>query len=278
MKRYIRASYDDSMPKWLHGQPALDAIKQKYALSEAKFYRKPKPNSIPIYLLSEAYLNKVIQRWGKYPQTQHTLMTNVAYCPDCPSGDISILVGETYMRPGLNMNKTKVRQTFDSLIKRTTYMVAPLRSEVRSEHYENPRVYEPGSGHRDKSGYLIPNPSTLYKRLYAKFPDKAKDKLDSILVSMEDYYNILNEYKDKVFDLDIRNGVGFLTHPSYRGSSREKYIDKFNSVVEEYGDVYRDCEELANSDMDASSLTYLIYSVDSLGDSIDRLVDYLDNN
>lgn len=271
MKRYIRASYDNSMPDWLRGQEVLNELKENYAMAEAKFYSKPQPNCITIYLLKTAYVNTTKRNWRKrYPETIHTEVTNYAYCPES-SADISILVGDTYYRPQYNMNKSAVKSTFDSLVRRKTYMVAPLRSDVRSEHYEDPRSTEgPSYIQRDKSGYRIPDPHDLYSRLYAKFPDKANSKLESIMVELEDYYNIINDCKDRVFDIDIRKGKGYEAHP------RNKNLDIFNDVIRYYGYIYRQCEDITKSDFDAKLLTSVMENMDILEDKVNKLTNALD--
>lgn len=275
MKRYIRASYDSSIPEWLKGQQVLSDLKQQYALSEAKFYSKPQPDSIAIYLLKTAYINQVKKNWGKrYPTTLHTEVKDFAFCPEYSKSDISILVDDTYYRPvGKNMSRPSVRAAFDSLIKRKTYMVAPLRSDVRSEHYKDPRkASEYSYDKRDKSGYKIPDPRDLYTRLYAKFPDKAKDKLDSIKATLEDYYVILNDSKDKIFDIDIREGKGY--DMGSRNANQPR-IAAFNEAVKYYGVTYKYFEEIINSKFNANEIVPLIDSLDWLSNKIKKLQDLL---
>lgn len=274
MKRYIKASYDSSMPEWLKGQQILDDLKQHYALAEAKFYNKPQDNSIVIYLLKSAYINTVKKNWYTgYKITEHTAVIDYAWCSESTQ-DISILVGDRYMRINseLNMNKPAVKEAFKRAIKSKTYMVALLRTDVRSEHYKDPRdmganAYPP----RDKSGYVIPDPRELYERLYAKFPDKSSDKLGDIGVTLEDYYNILNECKDKVFNIDIRKGRGYGDN---FGANRTT-LNTFNQVVTHYGWAYADFEKLVNSGNDPKILSELMQAVDRLGTEIDKLVNLL---
>lgn len=274
MKRYIKASYDSSMPEWLKGQQILDDLKQHYALAEAKFYNKPQDNSIVIYLLKSAYINTVKRNWYTgYKTTEHTAMVDYAWSPESTQ-DISILVGDRYIRidSEINMNKLSVKEAFKHNIKRKTYMVAPLRSDIRSEHYEDPRdMGADAYPLRDKSGYVIPDPQELYERLYAKFPDKSNDKLEDVGVTLEDYYNVLNECKDKVFNIDIRKGRGYGDN---LGANRIN-LGAFNKVVTHYGWAYADFEKLISSGSDPKILSKLIQSVDRLGTEIDELVNLL---
>lgn len=275
MKIYIKASFDSSMPEWLKGQDVLGCLKKKYALHEAKFYNEPQSNSITIYLLEVAYKNTTKRNWRTgYKYTTHTKVTNYAWYPEC-SEDISILVNDTYYRPTeRNLKYKSVKSTLDSLIKYQTYMVAPLRSEVRSEHYEDPRDMSNSSyPRRDKSGYIIPSPLDLYEKLYAKFPDMADKKLGQIIDKMDQYYDILNECKDKIFDIDIRNGRGYDTG---LGNVNRPKVNIFNDAVRHYGWAYQELKELTDSvandaEISSESLTSLMAQLTVIGDKIDNL-------
>lgn len=278
MKIYVKASFDSSMPEWLKNQDVLGCLKKKYALHEAKFYNEPQSNSIAIYLLEVAYKNTIKKNWRTgYKYTVHTEVTNYAWCPECDE-DISILVNDTYYRPTeRNLKYKSVKSTLDSLIKYQTYMVAPLRSEVRSEHYEDPRdmrKQSPYSYHkRDKSGYIIPNPQELYERLYAKFPDMADRKLGRIMDKLDQYYEVLNECKDKVFDIDIRNGKGY--DIGLRNANQSK-VNAFNDAVRQYGWAYNELKELTESgfvdyETSSDSLVSLMGQLDIISDKINKL-------
>ena len=83
MKRYIKAAYDPSMPDWLKfksdgNKYALEFLNNKYAMSQAKFYKEPQPDSIPIHLLYEIYKEEHRYRDPHYK----TKMNEYVYVPD----------------------------------------------------------------------------------------------------------------------------------------------------------------------------------------------------
>ena len=148
-------------------------------------------------------------------------------------------------------------------------MVAPLRSEVRPEHYKDPRNMRGNSyAARDKSGYIIPDPEDLYERLYAKFPHMAHSKVSKLIAQLEEYYGIISECNNTIFDdIDIRKGVGYNLN-----SDTTRRINLFNDTVRYYSNVYNDVEKLSDTQFSSTELSELISSVKSLGDRIDKLV------
>lgn len=278
MKRYIRASYDPSMPSWLRGQPVLKTLGEDYAMAQAKFSKEPQENSITIYLLDTVYEKKESWKWGKnYPTTSYTEIKDYAYCPDDPyaSSNIAIAMGEKHISMGSIDRYRKAKEIFNDLIKDTVYMVAPLREEVRPEGYVDPRYTANNEGKwsyagqqkvvpqkksrknaeptwevptsysfnkRDKSGYVVPNPDDLYRQAYAKFPEKLKGKLDQAIAVLDKYYDILESYKDQVFGIDIRSGKGF------NNLGKQTNIYHFNEAIRIYGGLYSAIEACVDAD------------------------------
>lgn len=281
MKRYIRASLDPSMPAWLRNQPVVQKLGETYALSQAKFYNEPQENSVPIYLLDTVYKATTKKDWRRnWTTTTYTELHDFAYCPEIVTDfrSLSILVGEKHISMGAIPRYRKSRELFDSLIKDTTYMIAPLRSEYRADGYVDPRYErerdgswrylgqkahpsynkktrkwdgEPewysattydGKQNRDKSGYEIPYPADLYTRLYTKFPEKLRAKLDEIGPVLEEYYTRLQNCQSKVFGIDIREGRGF------NPLGNQGNINAFNKAVEAYGNLYSMLNRCINED------------------------------
>lgn len=283
MKRYIRASYDSSMPDWMKSDAGFDALNQlkyMYAISEAKFYDTPQEGSIPIYLLDDTYKDK---GWGskyKTPAGQYVYIPNV-------SSNRYLDTGKSYKHLSTAAKSRIAEHTID-----TVYMVAPLRNEIQKErNYDDPRavwnngkysyagqypVYdrhyddelgkwvnndEPtkwstrkkgygygwGSHDRDKSGYAIPNPDDLYARLYKRFPERLKSRLNEVKSVLDEYYDKLNDAKNEIFSqYDIRKGE--TPYIGYGESASKSRIYRLNQAIGYYGQMYRKFEDCIDDD------------------------------
>ena len=111
MKRYIKASYDTSMPKWLKNptkdtKSAIDILNWEYAMSQAKFYKEPQPDSIPIHLLYEVYKKAHSHRGWYYDD-----VPEIIYLPDYPyvANDYFFRNGDKF-RGVINSAKSKIEQ------------------------------------------------------------------------------------------------------------------------------------------------------------------------
>ena len=206
MKKYIKASFDPSMPRWLRNRTeytkdALNYLRYNYAMSQAKFYTEPQPDSIPIHLLYEVCAKKS-NRWDSGYHYED--IPEAIYIPGAWASDsIYIDYGSTCR----SVSNSSAKRLKDHIAD-TVYMVAPKLNDARQgRDYVNPRyaqeqstgewVYQgqtpeyeqkwhenkgwvnsdkilDWSSHygRDKSGYEIPNPKELYERLYKRFPDR----------------------------------------------------------------------------------------------------------
>lgn len=247
MKRYIRASYDSSMPSWLKseaGKEALSYLNQSYAMSQAKFSKVEEPDSVPIYLLDDTYKEET--RWG---ETYKTPAGQYVYVPKLMGGyGRHIPVGDRY-RALATAAKARIQEHIID----TVYMTAPTRQSAREDRgYVDPRYaqswgdshpkymgqtpefptaynketgkwettstrhadadwYQPSSGwdakKRDKSGYEIPNPADLYSKLYKRFPERLKSRLDEVKGTLDKYYDKISSCKSRLFDsIDVRKG------------------------------------------------------------------------
>ena len=268
MKRYIKAAYDSSMPDWLRlksdgNKYALEFLNANYAMSQAKFYTEPQPDSIPIHLLYEIYKEEHRYRDPHYK----TKMNEYVYVPDGYRNSEIFIENNGKFRSLATSAKSKIA----SHIVDTVYMVAPKRQDIRSErNYVDPR-YEKGWGegkwryqgqypehaegyvggrwtelpeiegwytrnHRDKSGYAIPNPEELYARLYERFPDRNNAKVEKAKKVLDEYYDKLDTIKNRIFSMyDIRKGHGISIGQSYYNN----VLYRFNEAISDYGRMYR---------------------------------------
>jgi len=273
MYRYIKASYDSSMPNWLKskaGTDALNDLKYQYAMSEAQFFDTPQENSIPIHLLDEVY--EEVTRWGdtyKNPVGQYVYAPGIGY-----NGNNKFLQsGNGYRRLG-TIAKSKLN---DHIID-TVYMVAPLRKDTReTRDYIDPRrdsrgnymgqykregrkynretgewEHDPESdtwemasvgwadAKRDKSGYAIPDPEELYRRLYARFPDRLKSRVNEAKAILDEYYDKVSAAKDMVLSgYDIRKGR---TPSLGYGDVSKSDLYQLHKAIEYYGLMYKSFE------------------------------------
>lgn len=311
MKRYIRASYDSSMPSWLKGEAgkqALASLNNTYAMSRATFSKYEQPGSIPIYLLDDTY--KEESRWG---ETYKTPAGQYVYVPNVSGGyGRFIPVGRTFRALG-----TAAKARIQEHIIDTVYMTAPLRKEVRpaEDRYQDPRyekeydwdshrykqVYQgqypeyrtewseeakdwvdtnevesweiQGNG-RDKSGYEIPDPTELYKRLYNRFPERLKGRVQEARNILDEYYDKVDEAKSLIFSqYDIRKGKGI----SLYGETYKNVLYFLNEAVKDYGWLYEGFEKCMKDDgsIDTQKLASFLKSGDTF--AVPRLTREIDN-
>lgn len=296
MKRYIKSSFDPSIPDWLKtdaGKHALNSLVDQYAMSEAKFYKEPQPDSIPIYLLDDTYAESSgYGGRGKYK----TPAGQYVYVPSAMGGyGRYIDTGKNYRSVG-NLGKSKLAEhTVD-----TIYMVAPSRKSAQEDRgYVDPRYdrrwdsknrnydweymgqysipeteWNPetrrredtgrkewltndggyGENKRDKSGYVIPSPEQLYKRLYDRFPERTKGRVTEAQAVLDEYYDKVNEAKSFLFNqYDIRKGKS----PSMYGGKALNWLD---DAISYYCRMYSGFERCMNDDgsINSSSLANFI--------------------
>lgn len=273
MKRYIKASYDSSMPSWLKskaGEDALKELKYQYAMSEAQFFDTPQENSIPIHLLDDVYKEST-GYGGRGTYKEHA--GQYVYVPSLGNGYYVFLESGNSYRRLSTIAKSKLN---DHIID-TVYMVAPLRNEIRkTRDYVDPRYdnsgnymgqyreegskynretgkwerdpesdewvmpYTYGDNKRDKSGYSIPNPEDLYRRLYARFPDRLKTRVNEAKSILDEYYDKINDAKEKLLSqYDIRKGrTPYLGY----GDASKSALYQLQQAIEYYGRMYKEFE------------------------------------
>lgn len=274
MKRYIRASYDSSMPDWLKtdaGKMALNDLNQKYAMSRATFSKTPTEGSIPIYLLDEVYKDE--KKWGEIYKVS---AGQYVYVPEFANWHSRYFSTESSFR---SIDKV-ARSRFEGHILDTVYMAAPLRSEIQKDRgYMDPRYargfqgkvsyagqtawhdshynsetkqweedeeaqYSVPTG-RDKSGYQLPKPEDLYKRLYQRFPDRLKGRLNEAKAILDEYYDKLEKAKNDLFSkYDIRKGKT----PRYYGENYKSPSYQLEDAIQYYGWMYEGFDKCINPD------------------------------
>ena len=283
MKQYIRATYDISIPKWLknknaNNKSALEYLNHRYAMSQAKFYKEPQPDSVPIHLLYEVY-RKEERRGGDYWYNE---IPEYVYIPSMSYGhsDVFVEYGSGKFRSLPNVAKSKLAQH----IVDTVYMVAPMRSDAnQGRDYVDPRYarnsweanapweyagqtpeyeerwnpethkyestdrvssWETQSG-RDKSGYKIPNPEDLYAKLYARFPNVIQNRVDNVKAILDEYYDKIDNAKSLIFSqYDIRKGKAI----SMYGRSYDTPFYHLHDAIYHYGELYKTFERCINED------------------------------
>jgi hypothetical protein len=265
------------MPSWLKdkaGLAALNDLKYRYAMSEAQFFDTPQENSIPIHLLDKVYRES---KWRG--ETYKDLVGQYVYVPNLGNGyDMFLESGNGYRRLS-----TIARSKLNDHIIDTVYMVAPLRKDIReTRDYVDPRYdnnweymgqyksegykYNPENGvrerdpesdkwvmpytysgnKRDKSGYSIPNPEDLYRKLYARFPDRLKSRVNEAKAILDEYYDKINDAKEKILSkYDIRKGRS--PYLGYGDVSKSE-LYQLQQAIEYYGYMYKEFENCMTDD------------------------------
>lgn len=220
MKRYIRSSFDPSIPSWLksklEGQRygrLSDKLVKKFgvALSEAQFFDEKVPNSLPIYLIKgdyssdvyipgfndddTTYINSRSRKFGSIAKSKlPSLATDVVWL------DLSnkVTQKDRYQDP---------RRIYDG--------GDDTKGQYGGQYYSKPYTKYDGtevpgkwsySGNigrreskpRDKSGYKIPTPESQLTRYYEQFPEKVTQKVDAL-------YERLLTVRDEVLNPELIN-------------------------------------------------------------------------
>ncbi len=207
MKRYIKASFDSSIPSWaknaLSKENVGDRFVQRYKipLSEVQFYEEEMPNSVPIYLLSTDYSDVVYipgvnddsteffnnrqRKLGSLGKsTLNKLMKDVVWV------DISNKLENTqgYKDPRYSYER------YDRKGKGS--YAGQYYSDYKGEWSEKGVKPNNEISSRDKSGYKVPKPEEQLRRYYEKFPDKVTQKVDAL-------YDRIIDVRDKVMSPEI---------------------------------------------------------------------------
>lgn len=307
MYRYIKASYDSSMPNWLKskaGTDALNHLNYQYAMSEAQFFDTPQENSIPIHLLDNVY--EEVKRWG---DTYKNPIGQYVYVPDLGFGGYSKFLesGNGYRRLS-TIAKSKLN---DHIID-TVYMVAPLRKDIReTRDYVDPRYdnngkymgqyksegrkynretgeweHDPesdewvmpftyGNDKRDKSGYSIPNPEELYRKLYERFPDRLKSRVNEAKAILDEYYDKINDAKEKILSkYDIRKGRS--PYLGY-GDTSKSDLYPLHQAIEYYGSMYKGFENCMTDEGSIDPQKLATYMKGGSYDGIPYCTKYIDS-
>jgi hypothetical protein len=296
------------MPNWLKskaGTDALNALKYQYAMSEAQFFDTPQENSIPIHLLDDVY--EEVTRWG---DTYKSYIGQYAYAPGIGYNGYS-----KFLKSGNGYRRltTIAKSKLNEHIVDTVYMVAPLRKDIKeTRNYMDPRrdargnymgqykhegrkynqetgewEHDPESdawempsvdwagNKRDKSGYRIPDPEELYSRLYARFPDRLKSRVEEAKAILDEYYDKVNDAKTQVLSkYDIRKG-----RSPYLGYGDDVYktpLYKLSEAIKCYGTMYSGFEScmLDDGSIDPQKLARYMKSNDY--NSIPYNIKYID--
>ena len=242
MKRYVKASFDSSIPDWIRkrisgkwgGSAFGRNLSQKYGvkLDQVKFldHDPGTPTSVPVYLLQTDYGQEV-------------------YCPGVNDGDDTFINGRN-RRLG-SIAKSKLPDMAADIVWIET---ADTNSKLESkDRYRDPRYtyrYDSKKGSyagqyrrsgdtwsetgmlpanerypRDKSGYVVPRPSERIAQYYKKFSGNITKRIDSL-------YERIQSVKQMLADAD------FNTRPD------DSYENTYSRVYTNMGDAIQDYRRL----------------------------------
>lgn len=267
MKRYVKASFDSSIPEWLKDKFTrsrypnfAQRFVDKYgvALSDVEFLDSPSGRSITIYKIgNRVYIPGINDdeeipvngRWRKFKSIAKAKLPDLAddmVYVDLDSNKIE--KGEKYQDP------------------RYSYRNNP-KGRYAGQYYDEDddewRTFTPSNEirSRDKSGYQVPSPASQLRRYYQKFPEKITAKVDDI-------YNRILEVKDKVLAPDLIN----TPHDRNEEMSIGNAIYRLKDAIEGYRDLLsrlKDFDELVKGD-------YSDYYIGEFSDAIRKISNSLD--
>lgn len=207
MKRYVKASFDASMPEWLRTKllskygSFKSRLMKKYgvALDRANFMDRGRPGDIPIYLIESDYGNEVYspgvnddetitingrnRKLGSIAKSKLPEMAIDMVFVDVSDSDNLIPKKDRYKDPRYSYRKSDKGQ-YAGQYKRRPY----LGNQQYGEEEWSTKGITPSNERRarDKSGYIVPSPEEMIANYYSKFPDKITSKLDSLYVRLEE--------------------------------------------------------------------------------------------
>lgn len=229
MKRYIRSSFDPSMPSWLkkpltggrlsnfRNAVLRDAfLKKGIALDRAQFLdHDPGFGSQPIYLLqtdygtevyapginddSTGYFNNRSRKFGSIAKSKLLDMSADVVWINMLDDSNKFSRKDRYQDPRYSY-RSNPRGDYAGQYKHARYLG---RDEAGNEMYSPEEWSESGmtprneSRARDKSGYKVPSPEQMITRFYEKYPEKLSSKV-------EDVYQEILDARDQIFAYDFR--------------------------------------------------------------------------
>ena len=248
MKRYIRASFDTSMPTWLKDKFTssrypnyAESFVNKYgvALADAKFTTSPTGRSLAIYnLLSDRGGRKI-------------------YIPGI-NDDEKMDINGRYRTLG-SIAKSKLPELATDIV----YVDLDANRVSKDAKYRDPRYIYDGNDKkgryggqkysdyddkwktqtarnerhsRDKSGYEVPSPESQLQRYYTLFPEKLTNKVDAL------YQRIL-EVKDKVLAPEVIN----TPYDSSANNDIGNAIYRLRDAIDEYRNILADLKKYEDS-------------------------------
>lgn len=266
MKRYIKASFDSTIPSWLKAEfDSRSHLAKKFvnkyrvALSDVEFFVTPTGNSLPIYKIgNKVYIpgvndddeTRINDRWRKFGAIAKSKLSDLA--DDVVYIDLSankIANKESYQDPRFSYTRSDPRGHYAGQYynkSKDRWDTVLPSNEIRS---------------RDKSGYQIPSPESQFTRYYQKFPEKITQKVDKV-------YNRILEVKDKVLDPNLINTPRDRDEQMSIGNA----IYRLRDAIDGYRTLLA---ELKNFD-EAVNSEYSDYAISEYSNAIGKISDSLD--
>lgn len=294
MKRYIRSSFDPSMPSWLkksltggrlnnfRNAVLRDAfIKKGIALDRAQFLdHDPGAGSQPIYLLqtdygtevyapginddSTGYFNNRQRKFGSIAKSKLMDMSADVVWINMLDDSNKFSRKDRYQDPRYSYRYNS-RGDYAGQYKKAHYLG---RDEEGNEMYSPEEWSKSGmtpsneSRSRDKSGYKVPSPEQMIARFYEKYPEKLAGKVDAV------YQEILDA-REQIFAYDFRE----LGEDRYSSDVSNAY-NYLSSAISEYRNMLssiRDVEQYSLKGYEIDK--YMIRSISQYITSIRKRLD-----
>lgn len=212
MFRYVKASFDTSIPEWLKSK--IDSrfwryssipvkLRDKYGVALDKAVFEPgvgRGNSVNIYKLNndqlyipginddeEVRINGRYRRLGKLGKATLADSIQEVVHIDLNNPDNLVEKREPYRDPRRSYYHDK-----------QGYYAGQFYNDYRNEWSEKGRTPSNEVRARDKSGYKVPDPADMLTRYYENFPNQVTQKVDAL-------YDRILDVKEKVLDPDIIN-------------------------------------------------------------------------
>lgn len=288
MKRYIKASISESTPDWLKKRLTSGSfntfktnfLKRGIALDKATYTSEPtSSDDIPIYLLQVDY-GQTVYSPGINDDATESINGRYRKLGSIAKSKLpDMAVDVVYLNVNDPANKAPFKDRYQDprysyrYSRKGDYMGQYMMQDWDSEIHDHVDVGWSNSGKtasnesraRDKSGYKVPSPEERISEYYEKYPNKIREKVDSV-------YEMLLETKKILMDADFNRP---LDDRFYTDNIADAY-QKFSRAINDYRKLLSSLDENKNSRSIFYSRSSFGRSVSDIKSQIQEILDILE--
>lgn len=288
MKRYIKASLSESTPDWLKKRFARgwyndfksNLLKRGVALDKVTYTDTPTgPNDLPIYLL-QVDMGQTVYAPGVNDDASESINGRYRKLGSIAKSKLpDMAIDVVYVNLDDPANKAPSKDRYQDprysyrYSRKGDYMGQYMMQDWDSETHENVDVGWSDRGKtpsnetraRDKSGYKVPSPEERISEYYEKYPNKIREKVDSV-------YEMLLETKKILMDADFNRPFD---DRFYTDNIADAYSE-FSRAINAYRKLLSSLDENKNRNSIFYSRSSFGRSVSDIKSQIQKILDILE--